>query len=192
VRSDFLKLSLAFFIIAFLQYGPAFLISELQMDFFTLAIINVGAQCLCLPFLREFMVNHPRSRTQTIIMIISAVFCFVTFGLAPTDCFNCNDSWKFVFTLISFFIIRIVGNLTSLLFSSSLQETFPAQIRSLGIYGVIAIGRIATIIIPYQQKLKQNNGVSLMLQYGVISIVGIIIMAVIRETWKVLPSEFIE
>lgn len=52
VRSDFLKLSLAFFIIAFLQYGPAFLITELQMDFFTLAIINVGAQCLCLPFLR--------------------------------------------------------------------------------------------------------------------------------------------
>ena len=125
-------------------------------------------------------------------MIISTVFCFLTFALAPTDCFNCNHSWKFVFTLVSFFIIRIVGNLTSLLFASSLQETFPAQIRSLGIYGVIAIGRVATLIIPYQQKLKESNGVSLMLQYGVISIVGIVIMAVIKETWKVLPSELIE
>jgi hypothetical protein len=167
-------------VIAFLQYGPAFLLGELKMDFFTLAIINVASQFFCLPFLRELMLNHPRSRTQTIIMIISAVFCFATFGLAPTDCFNCNDSWKFALTLISFFIIRIVGNLASLFFSSTLQETFPAQIRSLGIYGVIAIGRISTIIIPYQQKLKQNYGVSLMLQYGLISLVGIAIMAIIR------------
>ena len=75
---------------------------------------------------------------------------------------------------------------------SSLNETFPAQIRSLGIYGVIAMARLSSIIIPYLTKLKQASGIPLLLQFAIMTLLAIVPAFLIRETYQVLPPELIE
>ena len=179
------------FIFFFLLYGPPFVLDQLNMDIFMLSLINVASQFITFPVFAYF-IETPRRVTQIQIYIAATVFSFLVFALAPDDCFKCNQGWKLAFTLIFFFISRILVNLVGELMQSSLNETFPAQIRSLGIYGVMTMARLSSIIIPYLTKLKQASGIPLLLQFAVMTLLAIVPAFLIRETYQVLPPEPIE
>lgn len=179
------------FIFFFLLYGPSFLLDQLNMNIFVLTLINVASQFITFPVFAYF-IEMPRRLTQIRIYIAATVFSFLVFALAPDDCFKCNQGWKLVFTLLFFFISRILINLAGEVLQSSLNETFPAQIRSLGIYGVIAMARLSSIFIPYLTKLKEATGVPLLLQFAIMTLLAIISAYLIKETYQVLPPELIE
>lgn len=129
------------------------MLNQLNMNIFLLTLINVAAQFITFPFFSYF-IEMPRRVTQIKIYSAATVFSFLVFALAPDDCFKCNQGWKLIFTLLFFFLSRILVHLAGEVLQSSLNETFPAQIRSLGIYGVIAMARLSSIIIPYLNQFK--------------------------------------
>lgn len=191
VRGDFLKLSLMMFIFFFLLYGPSFVLDQLNMNIFVLTLINVASQFITFPAYAH-LIETPRRTTQIKIYTAATVFSFLVFALASDDCFKCNQGWKLAFTLLFFFISRILINLAGELIQASLNESFPAQIRSFGIYGVIAMARLSSIIIPYLIKLKEASGIPLLLQFAFMTLLAIVPAFLIRETYQILPPELIK
>lgn len=164
----------------FLIYGPILLLDQFQINLFLLALWSSIAQLLSLIPFNYLTAHYSRASSQMLLMVINTFFTYVCFFLARDDCFTCSSGPKFIIIIVSFFITRFASSLACSLCSVSLNETFPAQIRSIGIYSVVAIGRIVTILVPYLTTIKANLHTSLLEQYGMVGLLGIISISIIR------------
>ena len=68
---------------------------------------------------------------------LNAIFTLLQFILNSSGCLNCTSKLTSVFVLVFFFTARFFINLNFNFFINTLNETFPAQIRSICYIGVV-------------------------------------------------------
>lgn len=176
----------------FLLYAPAMLMQKIFSNIFTSGIINGFSQLITIPFLSYF--NTKVSRRNGLIFMFgpTTLFTLIQFALNPTGCINCTSSLVSTLILVSFFIARFFINLDSNFFVNVINESFPAQIRSVSYCAVVGIGRLSTLIIPYVPKISQDLQLSYNFIFGVVGVMGLIASYFIKETLGIPPPEMIE
>lgn len=158
----------------FLLYAPVLLLDKLFTNIFLNGVINGLSQFATIPVL--FKINPILNRREGLMGMFGlfALFTFFQFLINKNDCLNCNSSLQSIFILIFFFSARFFINLCSNFFSTSITETFPAQIRSICVCGVVGVGRFSTLTIPFVPYLKEHLSLSYNLLFGMIGLVGIL------------------
>jgi hypothetical protein len=171
---DFLKTSFFFFVLMFLLYAPVLLLDKLFSSIFLNGIINGISQFATIPLL--FKINPILNRRigHMGMLGLFAIFTFLQFFINKNDCLNCSTLLQSVFILVFFFAARFFINLSSNFFSTSLNETFPAQIRSICVCGVVGVGRFSTLTIPFIPALKEHFSLSYNLIFGLIGLLGVL------------------
>jgi hypothetical protein len=129
-----------------------------------------------------FCINATLSRTKGMVIMFagSTIFTLLQYIINRNDCLNCNSNLVTVFVLIFFFIARLFINLATNFFANSLNETFPAQVRSLCIFSVVGIGRLSTLIIPFLPLLKEKFSMSYNLCFAIVGILAVIVASLIK------------
>lgn len=138
----------------FLLYAPVLLLDKLFSNIFLNGIINGLSQFITLPVLSIII---PRLSRRVGIMAMFGsftVFTLFQFFINKQDCLTCNSVIQDIFILIFFFTARFFINLSSNFFVCILNETFPAQIRSISPLAIVGVGRLSTLTIPFIPMLK--------------------------------------
>lgn len=107
-------------------------------------------------------------------------FTLLQYFINPNDCLNCTGAVGSTFMLIFFFLARFFINLCSNFFSTIENETFPAQIRAICVCGVVGVGRLSTLIVPFIPFLKSHLSLSYNLMFAVISVIGVFSVSLMR------------
>jgi hypothetical protein len=155
-------------------------------------LVNGISQLLTFPILFIIATDYPRRKWLTIFFICATLFCLTNYLMTSKDCLNCNSSIGKGINLAVFFIFRFFIYLPTNFFMNSLNETLPAQVRVIGIYTIIGVGRISTLIIPFLTEFGDWLGVPLMLIFVVGSLLCVVASLFIRETVHIPPPEIIE
>lgn len=154
LRTDFFKVGFSFFILMFLLYAPVLLLDKLFSNIFLNGIINGLSQFITLPVLSIIIPKLSR-RVGIMTMFGSfTVFTLFQFFINKQDCLTCNSVIQDIFILIFFFTARFFINLSSNFFVCIMNETFPAQIRSISPLAIVGVGRLSTLTIPFIPMLK--------------------------------------
>ena len=180
MRTDFFKVSFALFITFLLLFAPAFLMQKLFSNIFISGIVNGLSQFATLPFLPYMNKKISRRKGLMTTFGLNAIFTLLQFILNPSGCLNCTKKLTSVFVLVFFFTARFFINLNSNFFINTLNETFPAQIRSICYIGVVEMGRFSSLMIPYIPKLKQWLSLSYDLIFVFAGLLGVLASFILR------------
>jgi len=119
------------------------------MDIFVDGIVNGLSQLVTFPVLFVIAADFARRKWLVIFFCCATVFSFLNYLMTSHDCLNCDSSIPEGLKLAVFFIFRFFIYLPTNFFNNTLNETLPAQLRPIGIYTIIGVGRISTLIIPF-------------------------------------------
>lgn len=135
-------------------YAPMLLSSRLNMNIFSDGLINGVSQLITVPVLLAITTTLPRRKGQLIFIGFTFIFSTVLTILSPETCADCYHGTYGFLLVLFFFLYRFSANITSNFFANTLQETFSAQVRPLGVFFVIAVGRSSSLSIPYLYHIR--------------------------------------
>lgn len=173
-------------------YAPVLLSSHLNMNIFSDGLINGAAQLVTVPVLLSITTTLPRRKGQVMFMGLTFCFSAILTVLSPETCMDCYHGGYGALLVVFFFLYRFSANITSNFFANTLQETFSAQVRPLGVFFVIAVGRSSSLSIPYLYHIRDEYGITLMSLFMIGALVGIFTGWLLRETVGIAPEEFIK
>lgn len=161
--------------------------SKLNMNIFWDGLINGVSQLITVPVLLAITTAMPRRKGQ--VLFIGLTFCFssILTILSPETCLDCYHGGYGFLLVIFFFLYRFSANITSNFFANTLQETFSAQVRPLGVFFVIAVGRSSSLSIPYLYHIRDQYGITLMGLFTIGALIGIFSGYFLRETVGIAP-----
>lgn len=180
LRGDFIKVSFGFFIVMLLEYAPALLMQKLVPNIFVSGLANGISQFLSIPFLPYFNQNVSRRPALMVMFGLSTIFTIFQYFLDPSGCINCLKGLSLVLLMICFFISRFFINMAVNFYFNSLNESFPAQIRSICYCGVISIGRCSSLLIPFIPSFSQVTSIPINLIFAFLGVIGIIACWLLR------------
>ena len=109
-----------------------------------------------------------------------SLFTLLQFLINKDDCISCGSTLQEVFLLLCFFGARYFINLSSNFYSTTLNETFPSQIRGICACGVVGVGRLSTLAIPFIPTLKEQMRLSYNMIFFIVGLLGILASAQLK------------
>jgi hypothetical protein len=161
--------------------------SHLNMNIFSDGLINGVSQLVTVPVLLGITTKLARRKGQVLFMSLTFCFSAILALLSPETCRDCYHGGYGVLLVLFFFLYRFSANITSNFFANTLQETFSAQVRPLGVFFVIAMGRSSSLSIPYLYYMRKQYDVTLMTLFTVGALLGIFSGCFLRETVGIAP-----
>ena len=186
VRRDFLILGVLDMITLFNLIGPSLLLSSFHFSVYALALLNGASSLVCLPIIFATVDSQPRTRTMVIMFAATTLFAAILIFVTPKDNVPLTDNLAF---LGVFFMFRFCANLKAKFFTCCWNESFPAQVRHIAIYGVAVIASLSRLPIPYLNDLKEALHIPFMLIFTVALVIGSILSFFIRETFGIPPEK---
>ena len=174
MRGDFIKVSFGFFIVMLLQYAPVLLMQKLVPNIFVSGFANGISQFLTIPFLPYLNQNVSRRPALMAMFALTTLFTLFQYFLDPSGCTSCLKGLSLVLLMICFFISRFFINMTVNFYFNSMNESFPAQIRSICYCGIVSIGRCSSLLIPFIPSFSQATLIPYNLIFAFIGLIGVI------------------
>jgi len=140
-----------------------------------------------IPFLPYLNANISRKKGLIVMFFCTIITFILQLVVDPQGCVNCVKGINLVLLLIFFFLSRFFISLFTSFNFNVINESFPAQVRSICYCGAVGIARISTVLIPFIPKLKQTTHIPYNMMFAITTLIGLIICFFIRETINIPP-----
>jgi hypothetical protein len=120
------------------------------------------------------------------------IFFLLQYAVDPTGCITCMSGTNLILLMIFFFISRFFISLLASFNFNVLNESFPAQVRSICYCGAVGVARLSTIFIPLLPQLKHATKIPYNIMFAFAALIGVVVCYFLRETINIPPPEIIE